>query len=142
MAQRKLVDRIHVEDNIVKSTLRFPVDPDNSVPKTIFKSLKEKFDERILYDVTSDRSYTGHQFLSAVRKCITVWQDVIHVQMGETIAFYCPNSDWYAINMIALSTLSCVVTGGNESYKLGEFLAFYFELISFLLILLNKQASS
>lgn len=111
---------LSIEGNIVRSNVAFHVDPTDSVPATVFRSLQANPNKKLMVDAGSGRTWTGSSLLHTITKGVQVWANVIGLVKGETVAFYCPNSDWHAINLITVSALGGIFTAGHDDYKQGE----------------------
>lgn len=111
-------DLVRVEDNIVKSRVQ-DVSAD-SVPAVTFRSLVKNAEKKVMVDAASGRTWNGSSLSSAIAKAVKVWSHVIGLVKGEVAAFYCPNSDWHAINLVAVSSLGGIFTAGHDDYKYGE----------------------
>lgn len=113
-------DMICIEENVVRSKFEVTVDASDSVPAAVFRSLRKKDDKKVLIDAASGRWWTGRSLSVAVKQAIRVWSKVMGLVKGETVAFYCPNSDWHAVHLLAVSALGGIYAGGNDTYKLRE----------------------
>ena len=111
------VDLVSFDNNVVRSRVLVQVDPEDSIPKAIFRSLTRNPDKDVMVDAASTRTWTGSLLFSAIGRAMHVWSDVIGLVEGERVAFYCPNSDWLAINMIAVSAIGAVFTAAADTHK-------------------------
>ena len=116
----KLSDFVVREDNVVRSLVHDGVDPTDSVPAAVFQSMRQHKDKKVMVDIASGRSWTGEGVMDGIGKAVSVWTDVIGLKKGETVAFYCPNSDWHVINMLAISSIGAVYMSATDSYKYRE----------------------
>ena len=116
----KIHHLVRIEDNIVKSIVTPHVDPDDSVAKAIFRTLEKDPDRKAVVDAASGRSWTRSALSSMIAKAIRIWSKVIGLVKGQVVAFYCPNSDWHAIHLVAVTALGGIVTAGHDDYKFGE----------------------
>lgn len=113
-------DLIAIEDNVVRSKFESLIEDNDSVPGAVFRSLRKNSEKKVMMDAASGRVWTGRRLSAAVRCAIRVWADVMGLVKGETVAFYCNNSDWHVVHLMAVSARGAIYTGGNDTYKRGE----------------------
>lgn len=116
----KIHHLVRIEDNIVKSNVTPHVDPDDSVAAVIFRTLEKEPNRKAVIDVASGRTWSRSSLSSMIAKAICIWSKVIGLVKGQVVAFYCPNSDWHAIHLVAVTALGGIVTAGHDDYKFGE----------------------
>lgn len=73
-------------------------------------------------DQSTDRSWTGRALIKAVAMAVRILQSNSNkLERGDVVVFYCNQSEWHVIWLLAVSILGGVYSGNTDSYPYDEF---------------------